>query len=320
MTVHRLSHPEAQAVLSDRDLEAADILTSDEADEYDRLRSERRRGEWLAARVAAKELVGRYARDFTGIMPDLADIVVDKDDQGAPHVRLRGEAGQELSDLPLPNLTLTHAAGVAIAGVAGPGSPARIGLDLEAIEERDDNFAENYFTEAERSIEVQGADEPLDRPTQLTVLWSTKEAVSKALGLGLKLALGELIVDDLRADNGRMVATVDLGGKAAEAFDDVGGESLEVRVRVDGTFALASAHILLEDGAVREHTPTPTGDEHPEGNGSSPATTTDEGHSKEFAAVAALLKHKGLLDAERTRKTDETPDDRDEVSNWKQSQ
>ncbi|MFB6351999.1 MAG: 4'-phosphopantetheinyl transferase superfamily protein, partial [Bradymonadaceae bacterium] len=308
----------AQAVLSDRDLTADDVLTDDEREAYERLKSERRRGEWLAARVAAKQLVSRHARDFSGYRPDLADVTVAKNAEGAPRVELRGEAEKVLTDFPMPNLTLTHAGGVAIAGIAGPGHRARVGVDLEAIEERDENFADNYFTDTERDIELRGPDGQLQDPsTTLTALWSVKEAVSKALGLGLKLALGELLVENLTRESGHAVADMSLNGKAAEAYEDLDAESLEARVRVDGTFALASAHLGQTDAETSARKSTNGHGTNGHGtNGSSPESRTDERPSKEFAAVAALLKHKGLLDAERTRKSAEA-EHGDDLSNWK---
>jgi 3-oxoacyl-(acyl-carrier-protein) synthase/NAD(P)-dependent dehydrogenase (short-subunit alcohol dehydrogenase family)/phosphopantetheinyl transferase (holo-ACP synthase) len=315
MTMQRLSHPEAQALLSDRGWTVDEILTDDEAESYNRLRSDRRRGEWLAARVAAKELVSRYARDFVGERLDLTDVAIGKDEHGAPYVQLRGGAREALGDLPLPNLTLTHAEGVAIVGLAGPGPAARVGVDLEAIEERDDSFAENYLTDHERTLDLTNAEgETADDSTTWTALWSIKEAVSKALGLGLKLALSELHVDALGRHNGRIVADVTLEGRAEETYEALDGDELEVRVQVDGTFALASVHIELEEGADTRRHGTGNGRADAEG-GNGSADGSDIEPTPEFAAVAALLKHKGLLDAERTRKA--TPDSV-ELPPWKE--
>ncbi len=335
MTQLRLSHPEAEALLADRNLDRDAILTESERQSWERLKSDRRRGEWLAARVAAKELVSRHIRDFTGYRPALGDVVISKDEHGAPYVELRGDAAEYSEGFDAPSLTLTHANGVAIAGLAAPGPSARIGTDLEAIEDRDASFAENYFSAHERSLTLPGPDdEPADDSTTWTALWSIKEAVSKALGLGLKLSLAEIKIDGLReVPDGRVVADVQLDGAAASAFDHLGGTDLEVWAETDGTFALAHAYLTVDDASASDgrmrldRSTTETSDsssssgaEDDAGNGElNDATASDEATTREFAAVAALLEHKGHLDAARSKdkRDDESPTRGEELSSWK---
>jgi malonyl CoA-acyl carrier protein transacylase len=333
MTQLRLSHPEAEALLADRDLERDAILTDSERQSWERLKSDRRRGEWLAARVAAKELVSRHIRDFTGYRPDLGDVVISKDEHGAPYVQLRGEAANHSEGFDAPSLTLTHANGVAIAGLAAPGPRARIGTDLEAIEERDASFAENYFSSHERSLTLPGP-ESADDSTTWTALWSIKEAVSKALGLGLKLSLAEISIEDLReVPDGRIVADVALSGAAESAFEHLGGTDLEVWAETDGTFALAHAYLTVDDASASDgrmrldrsrsdsdSSQSSSPDPADSGNGelSDTAASTDE-TTREFAAVAALLEHKGHLDAARSNERDDedAPTRGKELSSWK---
>ncbi len=284
LTVRRFTFPEAELMLHDMGLDAADILADSEQAAFQRLRSETRRGEWLAARVAAKDLVSCHLRNFYGVRPVLADIIIAKDEHGAPFVELRGKALEQLANTALPEITITHSNGVAIAALAGPGRPSRVGVDLELIEVRDDAFAKNYFTEAERALQL-----PLDaagsadrRSVLLTTLWSIKEAISKALGLGLHLNTGEVGISALEAHGDEFVAHVELDGRAREAYDALGGQALEVRAHVDGTFAFASAWLATASSADdKQETSTPA---------STRSAWVD------VAAVAALLKHKGLLE------------------------
>jgi malonyl CoA-acyl carrier protein transacylase len=308
LTERRFTQPEAELLLNDLGLEVDEILETTEREAYDRLRSETRRGEWLAARVAAKDLVSCHLRNFFGIRPNLGDIVIAKDENGAPFIELRGDAKSQLGAVQLPNITITHSNGVAIAALAGPGKTARVGVDLELIERRDDSFAENYFSQTERelALPVSVADKADERSVLLTTLWSVKEAVSKALGLGLHLSTGEVSVDSLDADGDQVVANIALSGRAQEAFEALSGANLEVRAQLDGTFAFASAHF---EATGLEATGFETA-----GEAATSATSTPEAWV-DLAAVAALLKHKGLLDRAEIGKSKV---EGEKLSPWKQ--
>jgi phosphopantetheine--protein transferase-like protein len=332
MTLRRMSRPEADALLADRGLTPDKVLTRDEQRDWKRLRSDRRRGEWLAARIAAKDLACRFVLEFHGYRPNLEDIAVVKDDNGAPYLQWVEGTDASKTDLALPNVTVTHAEGVAIAAIAAPGTPCRVGVDLESVEERNESFADNYFTEDERAIEMYVGDRPAERSAKLTALWSVKEAVSKALGLGLKLALGEIIIEDLQQADGYSVAHVTLDGKAAEEAETLQARNLDVHVKLDGGFALASARLAVQEAPrQRAEGPDPINQKEEQatdqqrestGNGHEAAIKTDEAKPRhgEFAAVAALLKHKGLLDAERapTNKQDQSSDESDRsLPSWR---
>ncbi|QDG49702.1 SDR family NAD(P)-dependent oxidoreductase [Persicimonas caeni] len=287
ITTRRLSFPEAELLVNDLGLDIDDVLADSERGAYERLRSETRRAEWLAARVAAKDLVSCHLRNFFGVRPALADIVIAKDEHGAPYVELRGDAPTQLSGVTLPNISITHSNGVAIAALAGPSRAGKVGVDLELIEQRDDSFAKNYFSATERALELPDVNASGDaRSVLLTTLWSVKESVSKALGLGLHLNTGEVSVEGLEARGDTIVADVALSGRAQEAFDALSGTGLEVRAEVDGTFAFASAWLELGGEATQT---APTAE--PQAKSSDvPESWVD------VAAVAALLKHKGLLE------------------------
>jgi NAD(P)-dependent dehydrogenase (short-subunit alcohol dehydrogenase family)/phosphopantetheinyl transferase len=313
MTVRRLSYPEAELMLNDAGLEPDDVLVDEEREAFERLISDRRRSEWLAARVAAKDLVACHLRNFYGYRPALADVVVLKDDNGAPYIELRGEAATALPDAELPPTTITHSHGVAIAGIAAPGEPSTVGIDLEVIEPRNDSFAKNYFTENERQLEVPsdllGSDDD-PRSTLLTLLWSIKESVSKALGLGLNLKLGEVLVTGLRKDGEDVRATVQLRERAEQAYAELGGRSLEVCSKLDGTFALSLAWLELAEAIDQSQPVDIRNDERAE---RTPKASTPDNWA-EHAAVAALLKHKGLL---KQSKLGDAKVKGEDISPWK---
>ena len=270
------------AECADRLLDGASfdgVLAAPELAEHDRLISARRRQEWLSARLASKELARRWARDFLGERVELRDFVVVKNEFGAPSL----ECARSLS-IALPQVTMSHSRGIARAAISAPGEPAPIGVDLEFIEPRDPSFAEQYFTEQERALSFNG-----DAPdTLLTALWCCKEAVSKALGLGLKLRPSDMLIEGFGEDGGRgVVVKMNIRREAREALEALGASDLDVRLFLVGEFALAIAQGVDMSALAR-----PLDD-------------------AELAALAALLKHKGMLEAPRSsgglRRPDELP-------------
>ncbi len=298
----RMSGPEAEAYLADRGLKLDSLLFTGEREALDRLLSDRRRGEWVAARVASKVLVQRYLADFHGIAVALPDVEIAKDPNGAPHVRLHGD----YPVVEVPHLTITHSSGLAIAALAGPGPRARLGIDLERIEVRDEAFAKNYFRTDEldlRSGLTNGSS--LDRPTFVSMLWAIKEAVSKALGLGLKLRLDDVQIAEVEHTDGWRARIV-LHGEAAARLQQLGGEAIEVSIELQGHFVLARARFLTDIDATEQVdivVPQPR----PKSKG-----PTQPLH---IAAVAAFLKHKGLAPViEPKARTDVRPAD---LPTWK---
>lgn len=68
-------------------------------------------------------------------------------------------------------------------GVVALGAPgARLGVDLEAIEERPTGFLGDWFTDAEQAY-VESEEPAL----AASLVWSAKEAVMKALREGLRI-------------------------------------------------------------------------------------------------------------------------------------
>jgi 4'-phosphopantetheinyl transferase len=80
-------------------------------------------------------------------------------------------------------LSITHSHGVAVAAL-GPLA-VRLGIDLEAVEERSASFLADWFTEAEQAyVSAPGAGEPA---LSAAVVWCAKESVMKALREGLRI-------------------------------------------------------------------------------------------------------------------------------------
>ncbi|AWV89505.1 type I polyketide synthase [Bradymonas sediminis] len=337
LSSRRFTLPEAELLLSDLGLDADAILTDGERAEYERFRSDTRKAEWLAARVAAKDLIHCHLRNFYGLSTPLGDVTIAKDAQGAPFIELRGDSQQQMASTPLPSLTITHSNGVAIAAIAAPGPSGRAGVDLEAIEARVEAFADDYFSAAERALKFPESIHLEDSDPEsalLSTLWSIKEAVSKALGAGLHLTTSEIQVSGLRVEDGFIRAAVNVSGRAKEALVSLSGDAnatgevMEVRARIDASFVLAYAWFattgteVSSAPSVEPKRVAPATSPSPKAAETTAPKSTDTDSSVpddawvNIAAVAALLKHKGLLGR---LESSESKIESEKISPWKQS-
>lgn len=178
-------------------------LSEREAAQYSVFRLEKRRREWLAGRLAAKALLAG-----AGGRPP-AELEVSPDRLGRP------SCGGEL-------VSITHSGGWAAAAFK-PGS-AFLGLDLEVVEERHPAWYRDYFHPSEL---------PSHDPSEATRLWTIKEALLKALGLGL-------MADPLDIKTGESIR---LTGKALERHRELGSPAFSVETRAfpDGFWTALAA-------------------------------------------------------------------------------
>jgi len=154
------------------------LLSEMEEDKFLSLKSEKRRRDWLLGRWTAKHLLQRLIKQQTGENMPLNEIIITNDRDGVPlftvHCSLFTDYG----------LSLSHCDGRAFCVVTErPSQP--IGADMEKIEPRLPGFAEDYFTEAEL-IGLRNTEYRI-RDLLITAVWSAKEAVLKALHLGLSV-------------------------------------------------------------------------------------------------------------------------------------
>lgn len=165
-------------------------LSEREALQYAAFRIEKRRREWLAGRLAAKALL-------TAGGGNPADFEISMDKLGRP------ACGGAL-------VSITHSNGWAAAAMK-PGS-SFLGLDLEKIEERHRAWYSDYFHPQEL---------PSPDPSEATRLWTIKEALLKALGLGL-------MADPLAI---RTDEKIRFTGKALERYRELGSPEFAVETR-----------------------------------------------------------------------------------------
>lgn len=166
-----------------------DWLSPREAAVCSTFRFPKRRDDWLLGRWTAKQALLRLQQDELG---DPTGWEILADESGAPVVHKEGRPG------PL-NLSLSHSNGRCLCTLSH--APLRLGCDLELVEARSSAFEETWFEQAE--IELVGSFPGRWRPAAVTLVWSAKESVLKALRTGLSadtrrariVQLGELAVD-----------------------------------------------------------------------------------------------------------------------------
>ena len=168
-------------------------LSPAEINIYEGFRFEARQKSWLAGRFTAKHLVSQvYAGipdgKYTPELRTSSQIEIRNNDLGAPSAYLNNQ--------PLPGcLSISHSGDWAASAYAPSGS--QIGIDLERITPRSDAFMQDYFThnevqkisamKAEIGLAGEGLKNNQPAAELVTLIWSAKEAMLKALGIGLRI-------------------------------------------------------------------------------------------------------------------------------------
>jgi 4'-phosphopantetheinyl transferase len=166
---------------------AKGFLSNAEFQKLSTLRFPKRRSEWLLGRWAAKSLVQNLPayRQYS-----LDEIEIHNAPEGAPYIRPPG--GSISPDC----LTISHSDRSALCAVSQ--DPAiRVGVDLEVIELRSSVFLADYFTQAEQDLVHTYPAEMWE--TVITLIWSAKESMLKALGVGLRWDTRKVVVHEIQA-------------------------------------------------------------------------------------------------------------------------
>ena len=137
-----------------------------------------RRRKWLLGRLAAKRVLAEAFRELCGVEPLPIDVTVANDPAGVPFATVAGERVPWC-------LSISHRAGVALAILAREPGVA-LGGDLETVAPRDPGLARDFFTPTEQE-RVAAAPPGAERDRLVARIWSAKESVLKALGVGLRV-------------------------------------------------------------------------------------------------------------------------------------
>lgn len=165
------------ARLTDTESTAALFLTPKERQQYGRLRHPRRRREWLGARVCLKTMLLRR-----GCVGDPIQCEIVKETSGRP--RLCFAPGLPLTAV--YDCSLSHKARFACA-CASSMANTRVGIDVERVSPRLARLAGAFVSDRDLLIRTRPPE------VRLAVLWSLKEACSKAVGVGIGIGLADVI-------------------------------------------------------------------------------------------------------------------------------
>ncbi len=144
---------------------------------------EKRKKEWLLARLVGKEAIRRLLRKQgqDDVWP--ADIEILPDELGKPIVCGQWTATMES----LPSVSLSHGDNTIVALAAVLPPRASVGIDIEKARKLDKEFIAFSFSSAERQIVSDDQEKALR-------CWCAKEAAAKALGFGMPGGPGDMIV------------------------------------------------------------------------------------------------------------------------------
>lgn len=213
---------------------SAIILSDEERKNFvARTGSTSRRTEWLFGRVAAKEAVRRYLKDAFQARWSNADVRIWADDLGKPHAI--GEWCDALSTR--IDIAIAHTSQFVIA-LAAPNY--RVGVDVESVER---NLSEEFTAGVFSSSELELAAQTINSSHAIIRFWCAKEAVSKALGTGIRFSPKEMVVSAYNPEQGSLKMT--LTGGWVEAFKSFKGREIDVTVRTFRDHALAYCFIPM---------------------------------------------------------------------------
>ncbi len=204
------------------------ILDAPERKEFAEMTgSTARRTEWLFGRVAAKEAVRRFLKDYYHARWSNADVRIWPDDYGKPHAL--GAWNDYLSTKLDIGIAHTEKFVVAVAA-----ANSHVGVDVESVNrDLSDEFAAGVFNPEELELAVQGS----SSAQTVIKFWCAKEAVSKALGTGIRYSPREMRVCDYQPETGTL--SVRLEGAWVDAFRKFRGRDIVVTVRSMRDHALA---------------------------------------------------------------------------------
>jgi phosphopantetheinyl transferase/NAD(P)-dependent dehydrogenase (short-subunit alcohol dehydrogenase family) len=163
--------------------ESENYLSPSEWAEYQAFTFDKRRTEWLAARILAKKILQHVAQRYFSPV-DLKAISLTKDAHGKP--QWTGPYAW-LSDC---QLSLSHTEDW-VWVVLNWQHGCYVGIDVEKVTERHPRFALDYLTPGEQAMAALAAEQSHVLHTQL---WACKEAYMKALGLGARLSFTDIEV------------------------------------------------------------------------------------------------------------------------------
>ncbi|MDD2598857.1 MAG: 4'-phosphopantetheinyl transferase superfamily protein [Kiritimatiellae bacterium] len=179
-----------------------------------------RRVEWLFGRIAAKEALRRYLINFQQARWTCADIDIWPDDSGKPHPlgTWRQHSATHL------DLSIAHTSKLIVAAVA---ANARLGIDIEMVtRDLSEEFTKGVFTPAELELAAHAG----EGPVAILRFWCAKEAISKALGVGIRYSPKDLQVLHIDPVNGEI--QLQMTGQWLDEFKPMKGRKTTITTSI----------------------------------------------------------------------------------------
>jgi len=163
---------------------AEEFLSQSEAQHVARLQFAAKKEGFLLGRLAAKRALGALLAE-----PDLRRIGIQSGVYGQPLVRHPRAGGLEV--------TVSHSHGLAVALAFPAGYPMGIDIETGSTVSAPTILGEVEASPPELAWLVSSG---VDEATACCVLWTAREALGKALKLGLNSPLGVLALAEIRSD------------------------------------------------------------------------------------------------------------------------
>jgi acyl transferase domain-containing protein/phosphopantetheinyl transferase len=198
------------------------VLSRQELAEWYRLPAAgKRRNEWLLGRCAAKDAIRLLLRQKLELQVPAADVIIGSGPDGEPLVS--GPWAERAGFRPSVSISHSNSAAVAIA-IAEPG--LHVGVDLEFLSRRADDYVSIAFSEAERGV-VEHSTPAGRREEWYLRAWCAKESITKALGCGLGEGLRSAVIGALSVDTG--IVELKLKNGLAARYASLAGRSIPVQ-------------------------------------------------------------------------------------------
>ncbi len=179
-------------------------LNMPEREVYDAI-SPRRKRQWLNGRIAVKDAIRDFIWERQGKFDFFPkELSIKNDEAGKPCV------SSHITDTYHHNVqvSIAHKDNYAVAIV----SEKPVGIDIEKIEERSENFVDMTLLDSEVSLIKTGTTCASLHDELITRIWTAKEAVSKKMGTGLQGNIKCFVLEEVQGDrfkiNGHWTKTV----------------------------------------------------------------------------------------------------------------
>lgn len=157
-----------------------ELLSTQEILTFQKLKSEKRKRDWLAGRLAAKELLCAHLGQALGYLLPWEKIEIYNGTAGEPCFRLLGDR------LPINiNISIAHSHGYGLCGLANTKEEGYIGVDIERIRPLRSDVQRRFLAQTEiEQIKQSFAGRESEGAT---LFWALKEAAFKALYYSLQV-------------------------------------------------------------------------------------------------------------------------------------